>query len=937
GGAERSRKIPRLCDVPGASQDNHGGCIDLTQDDTPETDVEDLTALTPAPTPQAQPLPRSPAATPMTDGEDGDGDGDGGGDGDGDVAAAEQQPGSHLSCTHILGTSPEQEKGPRHEDTTRGRGRDGGGQEGGEDTERGQDEEGDQQEDEHSRLLDGVSGEAPRRGVAKVWEAVRLPPPPTGEPSQRGKKRKRKNEDPEAGVVLKVHVSNFMCHRKLTVPLCKHVNFINGRNGSGKSAILAALQICLGAKAHLTHRAKKMADFIRHGWKGDAVLEVTLLNNVFGFKFDEYGESITIRRTIKQSGAGGFTLLGHDRKVKSTNRAELLGILECLNIQVDNPVAVLDQENSKKFLLGTEKDKYEFFLKATDLGRLSDYIDDARDYIAKMRKGADAANNQYKRSASRIKALQREHEAFTQLGTLERTLFSIQEHIEWAVVAAAEKKVRKIRLGKTAKALLRDKLNERIAEFNKVIADTDAAKLEVEARLNAGVDETARLKEVLIKAKEECRKAEAPLRELRAQRTPLETERKDKIKVKDALLRDLNRARETAKRTASDQEERAFHERVQQVDHALAGLDQQRARRGGEESLFELRRVVNQAKGKADKAKAELQTCDKDVRSRQAEANRLQTETFNPLSALGGHMPGLVRRISQNADKFQSPPVGPIGASIELKEEYKEFRVCIEGHLSRSLNNFVVSCHQDRATLKRIIQAFRGNQRWFVPTIIVQTLQPRYRPQSNPPGFLQIMQAINVDNDQVFNSMVDQSAIEKNCLFRSKEEAEQACLRGRSGRYERLPHGMYEAYYPWQGGKSCSKLTVSGGNLETRMNVVNSNRHRHAGEGGVRVLGVDEGTQKEEAQAQVRQAQSAWERARSGADAAVRSRNEANDALRKEEEERERLQSEAKKLEAERNKLGSQLMALQAKKNDSSDPTEELKRDLEVATEVRDA
>ncbi len=48
----------------------------------------------------------------------------------------------------------------------------------------------------------------------------------------------------------------------------RQVNFINGRNGSGKSAILAALQICLGAKAHLTHRAKKMADFIRSGLGG---------------------------------------------------------------------------------------------------------------------------------------------------------------------------------------------------------------------------------------------------------------------------------------------------------------------------------------------------------------------------------------------------------------------------------------------------------------------------------------------------------------------------------------------------------------------------------------------------------------------------------------------------------------------------------------------
>ncbi|CBJ48924.1 smc-like protein [Ectocarpus siliculosus] len=772
----------------------------------------------------------------------------------------------------------------------------------------------------------GVGGEAPRRGVAAVWEAVRLPPPPTDERSQRGKKRKRKTEQPEAGVVLKVHVSNFMCHRKLSVPLCKHVNFINGRNGSGKSAILAALQICLGAKAHLTHRAKKMADFIRHGWKGDAVLEVTLLNTEHGFMFEEYGESITIRRTIKQPSGGGFALLGHDRKVKSTNKAELLRMLEFLNIQVDNPVAVLDQENSKKFILGTEKDKYEFFLKATDLGRISDYIEEAGEYITKMKNGSDAASHQYRRSKDRISALKHEYKAFQELEKLERTMWAIQEHIEWAVVSAAEEKVKKLRLDTTAKTLLRDKLNEKIAEFNKEIADTEARKLEVNARLNAGVAETARLKQVLIKAKEEFRKAESPLRDLRTQRTSLETERKDKMKAKDALSRDLNLAREAAVRAATDGEERLLHEKIQEADHSLAGVGHQQASRGGEEYLFELRRAANQAEEMAHKAKEELQACDKDVRSRQAEANRLQTETFNPLSALGSHMPALVRRISQNADKFHSPPVGPIGASIQLKEEYKGFRVCIEGHLSRHLNNFVVSCHQDRATLMRIIRAFRGNQRWFVPTIIVQTLQPRYRPQSNPPGFLQIMQAINVDNDQAFNSLVDQCSIEKNCLFASKEEAEKACLRGRSGTYERLPYGMYEAYYPSLGGKSCSKFTVSGRNLETRMNVVNSNRHR-------RVLGVDEGTQKEEAQAQVRQAQSARERAKSGADAAARSLNEARHALREEEGDRKRLQSEVKKQEVEKTRLSNQLMALQAKNNDSSDPTEQLERDLQVATE----
>lgn len=53
----------------------------------------------------------------------------------------------------------------------------------------------------------------------------------------------------EAGIIHKVFVSNFMCHRALTIDLCWNVNFIHGQNGSGKSAILAAVQICLGAGA----------------------------------------------------------------------------------------------------------------------------------------------------------------------------------------------------------------------------------------------------------------------------------------------------------------------------------------------------------------------------------------------------------------------------------------------------------------------------------------------------------------------------------------------------------------------------------------------------------------------------------------------------------------------------------------------------------------
>jgi structural maintenance of chromosomes protein 6 len=72
----------------------------------------------------------------------------------------------------------------------------------------------------------------------------------------------------ETGVIVKIYCENFMCHRKLSVTLCPNVNFINGQNGSGKSAILAALQICLGARANVTHRGSKLSDLIRQGHSG---------------------------------------------------------------------------------------------------------------------------------------------------------------------------------------------------------------------------------------------------------------------------------------------------------------------------------------------------------------------------------------------------------------------------------------------------------------------------------------------------------------------------------------------------------------------------------------------------------------------------------------------------------------------------------------------
>lgn len=60
------------------------------------------------------------------------------------------------------------------------------------------------------------------------------------------------------GIIHSIHVKNFLCHENLEITFNRNVNFIIGRNGSGKSAILTALVVGLGCRASATNRGNNL-------------------------------------------------------------------------------------------------------------------------------------------------------------------------------------------------------------------------------------------------------------------------------------------------------------------------------------------------------------------------------------------------------------------------------------------------------------------------------------------------------------------------------------------------------------------------------------------------------------------------------------------------------------------------------------------------------
>jgi hypothetical protein len=66
------------------------------------------------------------------------------------------------------------------------------------------------------------------------------------------------------------------CHAHLAMDFGPNINLLAGINGSGKSAVLQALQCGLGARAAETGRYKVMKAFVRKG-EAQAVVKVTLV------------------------------------------------------------------------------------------------------------------------------------------------------------------------------------------------------------------------------------------------------------------------------------------------------------------------------------------------------------------------------------------------------------------------------------------------------------------------------------------------------------------------------------------------------------------------------------------------------------------------------------------------------------------------------------
>ncbi|KAL8596960.1 hypothetical protein ACOMHN_027906 [Nucella lapillus] len=635
---------------------------------------------------------------------------------------------------------------------------------------------------ESNRSTNGDSSHAKRRHQEEEEEEE------VDEEEMEVEPARTKVQEAEVGIVERIVLKNFMCHGLLDVKLGPHVNFIIGRNGSGKSAVVTGMVVGLGGLASTTNRGSKVRSFVKTG-KHTAEVEIYLRNRgQDAYKHEVYGDLIRIQRKISADGGTKYFIKSMGGKLVSDKLEEVKKIKDFFNIQVENPVAVLNQDTSRNFLHTKNPcDKYKFFLKATQLEQMKDQYDEATAIKEKTVYGIQ----QYEKTLPALRTeVKRWEEKFKNLGTisdLKDKVKLLHYEMAWAFVVKKEKSLKPEQKSLKSEEARLPKFIQKAAESKTQLESTHARLKEVQARLVAVTQETERLQPALKGRRDVFSAAKGALRT--AQNASKNIERD---------LRNITSERQQIRDRITELQQTAQHdyeaERLERQEKVKAVEEQLRAAESRQRTTQHDREQFQSA---VSKYKNDNYTLTRDKQAKQAERENsernlrnLQAARENRFKRFGSWVPNAMTKINNwvRMGKFHRKPRGPLegscssavcvssGGWFQLKDQ--SWAVAIEGCLRALIHSFICHDHHDEKLLEQIFKEELGNRRR--PAIITCHFKEavhdvsRFRVRGS--SYPCVLDMISCDDPVVLNALIDQRSIENVILIADAGEARNVML-----------------------------------------------------------------------------------------------------------------------------------------------------------------
>ncbi|KAJ4255049.1 Structural maintenance of chromosomes protein 6 [Fusarium torreyae] len=575
----------------------------------------------------------------------------------------------------------------------------------------------------------------------------------------------------ESGIIESITCFNFMCHERLHVELGPLINFIVGENGSGKSAVLTALTLCLGGKASDTNRGGSLKSFVKEGCDQGSLLVKIKNAGSDAYQPDIYGESIVVERHFSKSGSSGFKIKSATGRIISTKKQEVDEISEWYALQIGNPLTVLSQDNARQFLnAATPAQKYKYFVSGVQLEQLDNDYKMSQDTLDKTLILREDLTSKIEEVKKEMEEARRLAETAQKNQTLREKARHYINQLVWSQVVEQERLLadREADLVRRAEAITeaeeyRDKTTAELEKVEEKLERVRQAKNELEQDWESYDNRIARA----TAAHQQATKAENDL--LLEERDAYQ-----RLKTVKDDMKACQRKIEEEERRLGESTGNVRTQKDNELEHARR--KEQLLKEHMEETqnnLPQLQSRLGEAEQHSKKLSQSKELKRKEVVSVEHQVRELKATTGGRFDGYDKEIKDLVTAIEKD-NGWDQRPVGPIGAHIRLSKP--EWSGILERTLGDGLNAFVVRSKSDQSKLSNMMRRFRLRKQ---PPIYI-AYGGRIDTSSQEPGpeFDTILRVLQFDDDIVRSQLIISNQIEKIVLIRDRVEAERVMVEG---------------------------------------------------------------------------------------------------------------------------------------------------------------
>lgn len=578
---------------------------------------------------------------------------------------------------------------------------------------------------------------------------------------------------PPPGYIKKLTLHNFMCHRNFDVELGPGLNFIVGKNGSGKSAILTAITIGLGAKASETNRGSSLKDLITAGCNSSRIT-IYLSNSGIGAyvpKGKQYGDTIIIERTISRTSTAGFSLKSENGTEISNKKRDLQEILDYFAIPISNPMCFLSQDSARSFLTAsTPTDKYNHFVKGTLLQQIKDYLERATEVHNESAAAMELHTESLRELQERYDKAKTDLRQISKTSDLNERLKLLTGKSLWLNV---DENVMNINKLKNKISHYENEISKRTEKSDSRMNQIDSLKSEItiiEQGLSGKLSKMVEKEEQFQLMNEKIREAKSKYE----QEENNEKEILDNIERCKSIIKKLNKS-------ISELQEKQEKEQGGDKDNMLQEIEKLTA------SNSELKKDIEAYMTKIQDINAKLRTVkmesvktidsiDTQIREKQNEVKDIKHGRTNFLRNFDNNMEHLIKEISNNKSKFDNLPIGPLGNYVSIKSGYEKWAPSIQRYMTTTLSSFVVSSHRDNGLLRQLMK--KCNVRSSNFSIINYKLQNAHFFDNNKLNqkYPTILDALDFIDGNLAAVFVDMNKIDRVLLIENMSEARKFLL-----------------------------------------------------------------------------------------------------------------------------------------------------------------